>query len=167
MVCKEKLGIKLCVEAVLLKMGFSINVKINGKSVYHKEITIANPPPLCVPKIPGLDKLSDLCIQLKNVDLQKRSACLHASFSVKLGPTKKKVDLDLGCFTIPSADDVTADVTDVSLLTTGNQQSAQEVDLVSGDSHLSEEELGSLLEELLSATADELQIDLQGVIKGN
>lgn len=45
-------------------------------------VSVPNPPKICKKKIPGLKMITDVCIQLKNVDLKNASGCVYVSFKV-------------------------------------------------------------------------------------
>lgn len=96
--------LKLCVEGSLLpkRLGFELTVTVGDKIIYHKEISIANPPPICFNHIPIFTKVADVCIELYEVSLQNKSACVRVSFKI-LG---KKINLKLGCFKIPLSGDL-------------------------------------------------------------
>lgn len=194
--CTKVQFFKICLEAAVLKQGFSVEIKVNGGSLFKKEVTIPNPPPLCISKIPGIDEVSDLCVTLDNIDLQKRSACAKGSFSAKVGPVKKKINFKIGCFTIPGVDgdkgltfkdlltllanqqenaaksDADADSASTSLKTTDSSdwysmESSGVVSMEQGnDMEKSEKFINILLAEFLAAAAVDTEIELKGIVKG-
>ncbi|WAR08693.1 hypothetical protein MAR_018651 [Mya arenaria] len=105
--CTKDKFLNICIEANYLphKIGFEIRVTIRGKTIFHKEISVANPPAICINHIPFLSKIANLCIQFYDVSIPKKSACVRAVFYVKLGPLKKKIKLKIACFRIPIAGD--------------------------------------------------------------
>ncbi|KAH3728021.1 uncharacterized protein LOC127853004 [Dreissena polymorpha] len=46
--------LKFCVKASIIEFGFEVIVSVNGITIFSREISIKNPPPFCVNKIPGL-----------------------------------------------------------------------------------------------------------------
>ncbi|XP_052810633.1 uncharacterized protein LOC128238594 isoform X2 [Mya arenaria] len=101
--CTHNKYLKVCVKAGLVKLGFQLSVTVNGHTVYKKEVSIRNPPPFCVNNIPFLKHVANFCIQIYDVDLAKKSACVKVSFKVKIGHFGKKISLKVGCFKIPHA----------------------------------------------------------------
>ncbi|WAR07732.1 hypothetical protein MAR_017690 [Mya arenaria] len=101
--CNQNKFLKVCVQAGLVKLGFQLSVTVNGHTVYKKEVSIKNPPPFCVNKIPLLKDVTDFCIQIYDVDLAQKSACVKVSFKVKIGHFGQKISLKVGCFKIPHA----------------------------------------------------------------
>ncbi|XP_052225131.1 uncharacterized protein LOC127840755 [Dreissena polymorpha] len=101
--CKRAKWFKVCVEASIVGLGFEVTVSLNGKTIYHKEISVRNPPPICFNRIPGLSKLADVCLVVYDVDLVNKKACVKITFKVKIGPIKKKFSIKIACFKIPLA----------------------------------------------------------------
>ncbi|WAR07731.1 hypothetical protein MAR_017689 [Mya arenaria] len=95
--------IKALAEDIDLNLDEILSVTVNGHTVYKKEVSIRNPPPFCVNNIPFLKHVANFCIQIYDVDLAKKSACVKVSFKVKIGHFGKKISLKVGCFKIPHA----------------------------------------------------------------
>lgn len=93
--------VKVCVVAEIQGSGFLLTVTINSHVIFKKEIDIVNPPPICVPTVPGLP-IVDVCVQLTNVNIKDLSACV--SISLKLKFLHKKLTFKIGCFRIPHVD---------------------------------------------------------------
>lgn len=103
----KRVRAKVCVVAEIQGSGFLLTVTVNGKTVFRKEIDVANPPPICISTIPNLP-LVDVCLLVTDVNIKDLSACVSISFKVKF--TRKKINFKIGCFRIPKDDitDVTA-----------------------------------------------------------
>ncbi|WAR07730.1 hypothetical protein MAR_017688 [Mya arenaria] len=109
--CTKGKFLKVCVNAGLVKLGFQLSVTVNGHTVYRKVVSIRNPPPFCVNNVPFLKHVANFCIQIYNVDLAKKSACVKVTFKV----FGKKISLKVGCFKIPHAMLEGMDTADVSV----------------------------------------------------
>ena len=57
-----------------------------------------NPKPLCLKQTP-IKQVTNLCLSLDKVNLQKLSGCAKVSFNAKLGPVVKKFSFSK-CFSI-------------------------------------------------------------------
>lgn len=99
--CTPGKFLKLCVEGAILKseIGFEFSVTVNGNVIFKKEISVANPPPICFNKIPFAKHVANVCVVLYDVNIQQRSACVKVTFKV----FTQKYDIKLGCFKIPIA----------------------------------------------------------------
>ena len=185
------MGLKLCLEADLLPKGFSVELTVNGKKMFKKEVTAGDLPPVCMSKVPGLDKVTNLCLVLSKVNLVKRSACVKITFKVKVGPVKKTVKISLGCFTIPKAGEASSNlyyvphraIEDSNPPTSFfDQQAVERVSMEGGDyvdefvgdkehtrndMEMTADKLTALLKEILSETGHEIDLDLNITSKGN
>ncbi|XP_062606156.1 uncharacterized protein LOC134267963 [Saccostrea cucullata] len=96
---------EVCIKVKYLKknIGVLLTVTWGGKVVYSKEVSVKNPPPVCL-KVPFLGKVGKLCIQLYNLHAggDGLSGCSRITLKIAF---VKVIKLDLGCFKIPVADD--------------------------------------------------------------
>lgn len=154
--------------ATVLQQGFSVELRIDDKTVFKKDVTIKDPQPICASSVPGLDFIKDLCVVLDNIDLTQKSACVTVTCKIKLGPSEQKVKVKLGCFKIPAAEQ--PDTVDASVITMSQEipQSSPDVSEPASDEiSISEDDMNALMEELSAAIADEIDIELNGTLKGN
>lgn len=101
----------MCIKVQYLKknIGVLLTVTWGGKVVYSKEVSVRNPPAICL-NVPYLKKVGKLCVQLYNMDVGKSglSGCARISLKVAF---LKVIKVELGCFTIPFAEDEVLEVT--------------------------------------------------------
>nr|XP_034328542.1 uncharacterized protein LOC105339048 isoform X2 [Crassostrea gigas] len=101
----------VCIKVQYLKKnsGVLLTVTWGGKVVYSKEVSVRNPPAICL-KVPFLKKVGKLCVQLYNMNVGKSglSGCARISLKVAFF---KVVKVELGCFKIPFAKDEIMEVT--------------------------------------------------------
>ncbi|XP_061163637.1 uncharacterized protein LOC133172703 isoform X2 [Saccostrea echinata] len=95
----------VCINVKYLKkeIGVLLTVTWGGKVIYSKEVSVQNPPAVCL-KVPLLKKVGKLCIQLYNMHVggDGLSGCSRITLKVAF---IKVIKLDLGCFKIPFAND--------------------------------------------------------------
>lgn len=105
--CAGKRLVKVCFVATLRQASIELSITFNGHKFAKVSINVRNPPPICHKILPFLPSLTDVCVQLRNVDLKRGAGCVYVSFKVKL--IKKKISFKVACFTLKKAfDEVTA-----------------------------------------------------------
>ncbi|XP_052071334.1 uncharacterized protein LOC127709712 [Mytilus californianus] len=101
-----KLHIKkeVCINVKYLKkeIGFLLTVTLDGKPILKKEVSVQNPPPIClkVPLVKKLKKLASICIEFSEVHVGKDGLSGCSELTVHF-VFIKVVKLKLGCFKIP------------------------------------------------------------------
>ncbi|XP_056008924.1 uncharacterized protein LOC130046357 isoform X2 [Ostrea edulis] len=108
--CCQKVSIlhvskEVCINVKYLKkeIGVLLTVTWGGKTVFSKEVSVENPPPVCL-KVPVLKKAAKLCVQLYNMHVGKDSLSGCSRITIKVALVKV-LKFDLGCFNIPFAED--------------------------------------------------------------
>jgi len=99
--CTHGTYLKLCVTGAYLpdKIGFELLVTVGGHQVYRKEISVVNPPPICFNKLPVAREITDVCVELYQISLKQKSACVRVTLKI----LRKKINVKLACFKIPFA----------------------------------------------------------------
>lgn len=101
-----KLHIKkeVCINVKYLKkeIGFLLTVTLDGKPILKKEVSVQNPPPIClkIPLVKKLKKLASICIEFSEVHVGKDglSGCTELTVHFVF---IKVLKLKMGCFKIP------------------------------------------------------------------
>ncbi|XP_071130776.1 uncharacterized protein [Mytilus edulis] len=101
-----KLHIKkeVCINVKYLKkeIGFLLTVTLDGKSIIKKEVSVQNPPLIClkVPLVKKLKKLASICIEFSEVHVGKDGLSGCSELTVHF-VFIKVLKLKMGCFRIP------------------------------------------------------------------
>nr|XP_022343282.1 uncharacterized protein LOC111136604 [Crassostrea virginica] len=101
-VLKEKKTVCINVKYLKKNIGVLLTVTWDGKTVFSKEVSVRNPPAICL-NVPLLKKLAKLCVQLYNIDVGKDGLSGCSRITIKVAFIKV-IKLDLGCFRIPFAE---------------------------------------------------------------
>ncbi|XP_045183349.2 uncharacterized protein LOC123541807 isoform X2 [Mercenaria mercenaria] len=75
---------------------------IKGKCEFCKDLyghEGPNPPKMCKRSIPGIPAVKDVCIEIKDVNVQQLAGCVYVSWKFRGRPNIVKI----GCFKIPTS----------------------------------------------------------------
>ncbi|KAL3884359.1 hypothetical protein ACJMK2_024505 [Sinanodonta woodiana] len=88
-ILKIHLNIQVCVtlEWLSVNMGIRVTIRVGGLT-YVKEISVSNPPSICV-GIPGVT-LFKACVQFYNLNIANKSGCVRLRISI--------ISWNIGCF---------------------------------------------------------------------
>jgi len=100
-VSKINLNDTACVNITYLvkDYGLEVEVTLDERVVFRKEISAKNPPPICG-GIPYVHKLASVCLRLYNLTVYNRTFAACTSLEVEFEGVVLK-DFELGCFHIP------------------------------------------------------------------
>eukprot|EP00795_Rhopilema_esculentum_P001339 gene1339-15738_t len=77
------------------KQGLRLDVSIDGKVYYSKEVSVKNPPPICF-QVPVLKSLASICLEFYNLSWREHvGGCLRLKFKMLFVFGKS---FKIGCF---------------------------------------------------------------------
>ncbi|XP_045184394.1 uncharacterized protein LOC123542554 [Mercenaria mercenaria] len=100
--CRDLHGNDVCLEATLKKTGVVIKVTLDNEQIGKTVVTGPNPPKVCRRSIPGFPAIKDVCLEVKDVNVQQLSGCVYVSFQAR----RTQFNVKIGCFKIPTSDGV-------------------------------------------------------------
>ncbi|XP_045183300.2 uncharacterized protein LOC123541771 [Mercenaria mercenaria] len=100
--CKKMYKFNVCFVATLEKDAVVLEVTFDKRQIFKTVIKVPNPPKVCKKSIPHVPFITDVCLEVKDVNLKQASGCVYVSFKIKVKEFSEKI----ACFKIPTSDGV-------------------------------------------------------------
>ncbi|XP_045183299.2 uncharacterized protein LOC123541770 [Mercenaria mercenaria] len=100
--CKKMFKFNVCFVATLEKDAVVLAVTLGKRQIFKTVIKVPNPPKVCKKSIPHVPFITNVCLQVKDVNLKEASGCVYVSFKFKV----KQFSAKIACFKIPTSDGV-------------------------------------------------------------
>ncbi|XP_045183348.2 uncharacterized protein LOC123541807 isoform X1 [Mercenaria mercenaria] len=97
--CKDLYGHEVCVVATSEKDAIVLEITFDKKQTVKTVVRGPNPPKMCKRSIPGIPAVKDVCIEIKDVNVQQLAGCVYVSWKFRGRPNIVKI----GCFKIPTS----------------------------------------------------------------